>query len=139
MWVSRIAALAVLVAAPLLAFAQGRDQAPPNAFQTPSGNVHCLFSGGRMRCDVVEHHYEVPPRPADCRGDWGGRISLAARGPARLECLTRTHRDEDAFVLGYGARWIGPGISCEAQEAGLRCANRQGRGFWVARGVLEMF
>jgi hypothetical protein len=137
MWGFLVAAL--LAAAPLLAFAQGRDQAPPPQFQTPSGNVHCLFAGGRMRCDVVEHSYEVPPRPADCRGDWGGRISLGARGPARLECLTRTHRDEEAFVLGYGARWIGRAIECEAQEAGLRCANREGRGFWVARGVLEIF
>jgi hypothetical protein len=130
---------AVLAVAPPLALAQPRSQTPPSAFQTPSGNIHCQFREGRMRCDVVEHGYEAPPRPRDCRGDWGGSLSLGAEGAARVICLQRTIRDEEAFVLGYGARWVGRSITCESDETGLRCENRAGRGFKVSRSRLEMF
>ncbi len=137
-----VALAAVLAVAPPLASAQPRSQtspAPPNAFQTPSGNIHCLFREGRMRCDVVEHGYEAPPRPRDCRGDWGGSLSLGRDGAARMICTQRTIRDEEAFVLGYGARWVGRTITCESDEAGLRCANRAGRGFQVSRSRLDFF
>ncbi|MBY0335956.1 MAG: hypothetical protein K2X11_05040 [Acetobacteraceae bacterium] len=135
---------ALLAMAPPLALAQARSQtapspAPPAAFQTPSGNIHCLFRDGRMRCDVVEFAYDVPPRPRDCRGDWGAALSLGPQGPARLVCTSRTIRNEEAFVLGYGARWVGRAITCESDEAGLRCANRAGQGFRVSRSRLEVF
>jgi hypothetical protein len=133
------ALLAIPALAPALAPAQPRSQTPPSAFQTPSGNIHCQFREGRMRCDVVEHGYEAPPRPRGCRGDWGGSLGLGDEGPARMLCTRRTIRDEEAFVLGYGARWVGRTITCESDEAGLRCTNRAGRGFQVSRSRLEMF
>ncbi|WP_156910037.1 DUF6636 domain-containing protein [Rubritepida flocculans] len=138
-WTAFRALLAVGAMAPLLASAEPLPQTPPPAFQTPSGNIHCLFREGRMRCDVQERSYTPPPRPPGCRDDWGSSLALGARGPARLLCVRRPLRDEEAFVLGYGARWIGRAIACESDEAGLSCTNREGRGFRVSRTRLELF
>jgi hypothetical protein len=130
---------AALFLLPFVASAQPAFQPPPPAFQTPSGNIHCRFGAGTLRCDVAEHSYAVPPRPRDCPQDWGGSITLRAQGEAALLCAGDTVRDDEAFVLGYGADWLGPGINCDSEESGIRCANRAGHGFQVSRTKLELF
>jgi hypothetical protein len=125
-----------LVLAPVLALAQPAFQSPPAAFQTPSGNVHCLLRDAALRCEVLEHAF-APPQ--DCPQGWRGGIALRADGATELPCEGAPVRDDEAFVLGYGARWEGPGITCRSEEAGLRCANRAGRGFQVSRARLGLF
>lgn len=127
---------AALVLLPLLASAQATDQSPPAAFQTPSGNVHCLLRDAALHCQVVERAWEPP---AACAGGWGGLLRLRPGQAPQVECAGRPVRDDEAFVLGYGAKWLGPGIACESEEAGLRCESGTGHGFQVSRTRLTMF
>jgi len=128
-----------LILIPVLASAQPAFQPPPDAFQTPSGNVHCRLGGAELRCQVLEHAYATPPKPAGCTQDWGGRLAMRAESRDALVCEGWAVRNDDAFVLGYGARWEKAGITCQSEEAGLRCANQSGHGFQVARARLELF
>jgi hypothetical protein len=130
---------AAMFLVPVLAFAQPGFQPPPPAFQTPSGNLHCLYGAGTLRCEVLDHAYPTPPRPEGCSAGWGGALALRAEGAAGTPCGGPSVRNDDAFVLGYGARWLGAGITCESLEAGLRCANRAGHGFQASRTRLELF
>lgn len=139
---SRTASLglvAALVLMPVLASGQQGFQPPPDAFQTPSGNVQCRFAGGTLRCDVLEHDYATPPPAQGCGERWPGHLALRAEGPASLPCRATGVRNDESFVLGYGARWLGPGITCDSEEAGLRCTNGAGHGFRAARTRLEVF
>jgi hypothetical protein len=130
---------AALILAPVLASAQPALQSPPASFQTPSGNVHCLMRAEVLRCDVLERDHNPPPQPRDCPQGWRGGLALRTAGETALLCDAGTVRDDEAFVLGYGARWLGPGITCESHEAGLRCANGAGRGFQASRSRLTLF
>lgn len=130
---------AALVLVPVLASAQPPLQSPPAAFQTPSGNVHCLLRGDALRCDVLERDHDPPPRPRDCPQGWRGALGLRAAGETALLCEAGTVRNDEAFVLGYGARWLGPGITCDSGEDGLRCTNGAGRGFQASRSRLTLF
>ncbi len=134
-----IGTLGALLLSAVVASAQPGFQPPPPAFQTPSGNVHCLFRQGTLRCDVLEHAYATPAEAAGCSPAWQGRLALRAEGAVQLPCVGAPVRNDEAFVLGYGARWIGEGVECESLEAGLRCANRAGHGFQASRTKLDLF
>lgn|GEM_PF-770926 len=130
-------ALAALLLAPVLASAQPGLQPPPQAFQTPSGNVHCRLAGGALRCEALERDF--PPSAAAACQNWAGLLALRETGEVALPCDGASLRNDEAFVLGYGARWSLAGVTCESQEAGLRCANRAGHGFQVSRARLTLF
>ncbi|WP_137180122.1 DUF6636 domain-containing protein [Roseomonas sp. AR75] len=134
-----IGALAALLVGAVVASAQPGFQPPPDLFQTPSGNVQCLLGRGTLRCTVLEHDYPTPPAAAACRPPWNGQLALGRQGQAQLPCTAALVRDDDAFVLGYGARWLGPGITCESDESGLKCTNAAGHGFRASRSTLELF
>jgi hypothetical protein len=131
--------LAALLLGPVVASAQPGFQPPPDAFQTPSGNVQCLLGQGTLRCNVIEHAYPTPPEASGCGASWDGRLALRRAGRAELPCSGMQQRDDDAFVLGYGARWIVPGITCESEEAGLKCTNAAGHGFQASRTKLDLY
>lgn len=124
--------LAAFLMVPVLASAQ-------DAFQLPSGNIHCALFDGRLRCDVLNFTYPRPPRPRGCDLDWGGAVELGAKGMPALPCHGDTVANPAAPVLGYGRAWQGPGMACTASTAGLRCVNGEGRGFEMARAGLRMF
>jgi hypothetical protein len=127
------AALAgLLLASPRLASAQ-------EAFQLPSGNIHCAVYDGLLRCDILSFAYQRPPRPRGCEQDWGDAVELGAKGTARLICHGDTVANPAAPVLGYGRAWNGPGLTCMAAQNGLRCSNAEGRGFEMARARLRVF
>jgi hypothetical protein len=130
---------AALMLVPVLASAQPAFQPPPPAFQTPSGNVQCVLGAGELRCRVLEHAYATPPDPPGCTGSWNGMLALRPEGQVRHPCGAPMTRNDGSFVLGYGARWLGPGITCDSEEAGLRCANQAGHGFRASRSRLELF
>ena len=46
-------------------------------FLTPSRNIGCAISSGGARCDIRQHVYREPKRPAGCQGAYGQ--SLLAR------------------------------------------------------------
>ncbi len=124
--------IAALVMLPVLASAQ-------EAFQLPSGNIHCLAFEGTLRCDVLQSAFRRAPPPRDCEQDYGDAVELGPRGPARLVCHGDTVADRANPVLGYGRAWQGRGLSCTATQAGLRCVNAEGRGFDMARSRLTLF
>ena len=109
------------------------------AFQLPSGNIHCVVHAGQLRCDILSYAYQRPTRPRGCELDWGGAVEIGARGAARLLCHGDTVADPAAPVLGYGSLWQGPGMGCTAARSGLRCANSDGRGFEMSRARLRLF
>lgn len=113
--------------------------AAQQAFQLPSGNIHCREVGGALRCDILQYGYTPPPRPAACALDYGGAVRMTAHGPAGLLCHGDTVAAPQAAVLDYGATWRTKGISCVASQAGLRCVNEDGRGFTMARAALILF
>jgi hypothetical protein len=124
--------IAALVMLPVLASAQ-------EAFQLPSGNIHCMAFEGTVRCDVLQSTYRRPPRPRDCDLDYGDSVELGPRGPARYVCHGDTVADPSSPVLGYGRAWQGSALSCTASPSGLRCVNAEGRGFEMARSRLILF
>lgn len=117
---------------PVLASAQ-------QAFQLPSGNIHCVSYAGELRCDIIEFSYRRPPPPPGCEEGWGSAITLGAKGPARVICHGDTVANEAHPVLGYGQAWQGPGMACTAARTGLRCTNGDGRGFEMSRARLRFF
>ncbi|MEO3472307.1 DUF6636 domain-containing protein [Roseomonas sp. CAU 1739] len=127
-----LAAVPVAASVPVLASAQ-------EAFQLPSGNIHCAAFDGVLRCDVLQSTFRRPPRPRDCEQDFGDSVELGSRGPARMVCHGDTVADPKALVLGYGRAWQGRGLSCTASQAGLRCVNAEGRGFEMSRAALRLF
>ncbi|MGG5818165.1 DUF6636 domain-containing protein [Falsiroseomonas sp. HW251] len=131
--------VAALVVAPVVASGQQPFQPPPDAFQTPSGNIHCLFSAGTLRCDVLEHDHATPPPARGCSDPWPGHLALNAEGQVTLPCRATSVHNDEAFVLGYGARWLGQGITCDSEEAGLWCTNGAGHGFQASRTQLRLF
>ncbi|WP_237216053.1 DUF6636 domain-containing protein [Falsiroseomonas oryziterrae] len=131
--------LPALLLAPVVASAQPGFQPPPPAFQTPSGNVHCRLTGETLRCEALARDFAPPAGAAACQGGWPGALALRATGEVGLPCDGGSVRNDEAFVLGYGARWSLAGISCDSEEAGLRCANPAGHGFQVSRSRLTLF
>jgi hypothetical protein len=134
-----IGTLGALLLGAVVASGQPAFQPPPPTFQTPSGNVHCRFRQETLRCDVLDRSYPTPAEAAGCSPPWDGRLALRPDGRAALPCSGVMVRDDEAFVLGYGARWIMPGITCESEEAGLRCTNAAGHGFQASRSKLDLF
>jgi hypothetical protein len=101
------------------------------AFQMPSGNIGCLFGFRRLRCDILSG---LEPEPDEaCEFDWVG-VDMGVTGPAAPNCGSDTVYDADAPTLAYGSTWRRGGITCESDESGLTCTNREGHGFALARG-----
>lgn len=101
------------------------------SFQMPSRNIGCLFGFRRLRCDILSG---LDPEPAEaCEFDWVG-IDMGVAGPSSPNCGSDTVYDADAPTLAYGSTWSRSGITCESDESGLSCTNREGHGFTLARG-----
>jgi hypothetical protein len=110
-------------------------------FQTPSGNIHCMVDAGEsvLRCDIVQFNGKLLPRPKDCILDWGSSFSLGARGKPGGVCHGDTVQAPNNPRLEYGKSWSKAGISCVSRQTGLRCVNRDGRGFELSRAAAKLF
>jgi hypothetical protein len=123
--------LAALAAAAVLA--PTAPAAPAfEAFQMPSRNIGCLYhrASAVLRCDILSGLRPEPRRR--CELDWTG-IAISARGRAIPQCAGDTAYDRRAPVLRYGSGWRRGGITCRSARDGLRCVNRAGHGFFLAR------
>ena len=112
-------------------------------FQSPSQNIGCYLSsqrGGSGRCDIREHSWTAPPKPAYCDVDWGGGLQVGSKRRGSIVCAGDTVLDPGSPVLGYGKASQMGSIVCRSSEAGVRCSNTQsGHGFFVSRQRYGLF
>jgi len=107
-------------------------------FQTPSGNIHCLYSSqpAYLRCDIRSG---LRPAPRGrCQLDWTG-LELGPRGRGRPSCAGDTVVDRRRRTLAYGRRFERGGFACVSRRIGLRCTNRAGHGFFLSRQSWRAF
>jgi hypothetical protein len=102
-------------------------------FQSPSKNIGCAASDNQVRCDIKEHTWKSPVKPADCELDYGGGLVIEAGSTAGFVCAGDTTLNNGP-VLNYGeVNKVGL-ISCKSTEAGMTCVDDEtGRGFFLAR------
>jgi hypothetical protein len=119
-------------------------------------------AGWDLRCDVNQHSWRLPPKPADCEFDWGHGTYLA-KGRAGLTCVSDTVAGSDlvgmegtwwngkpgsqvvstergkVVALAYGASMrFGP-ITCLSQSDGLHCTDTTtGAGFDISREAYRL-
>ena len=111
-------------------------------FQSPSGNISCQLgtfldagiSRATAACQVGQHNFSTPPRPADCMGGWGDSVGLTQGGQPSLQCHSDTLLGSSQPVLDYGqTRSVGP-ITCDSEETGITCTDSStGHGFSLSR------
>ncbi len=139
---------------------------PFTVFASPSGNIVCGGgkgdAGWNLRCDVNEHAWSLPPKPASCEFDWGHGTYLAG-GHAGLTCVSDAIAGSDGVglestwwngkpgsqvvttdrgkvvALAYGATMrFGP-IACLSQSDGVHCTDTStGAGFDIAREAYRL-
>ncbi len=132
------------------------------AFTSPTGRINCAAyqqpAAWSLRCDVLEHTWTLPPKPADCQNEWGIGAYLASTG-AGLVCAGDTvayeakagadttwwkgqpgsqvvpdPRRGDLVALSYGATMTMGPISCLSRQDGMHCTNTATKaGFDVSR------
>jgi hypothetical protein len=109
-----------------------------NFFQLPSKNIGCAYnaSPASLRCDVRSGLKPEPKRT--CELDWTG-LAIRPTGRATPTCAGDTAILPNAPVLAYGKTWRRGGITCRSRTTGLRCTNRAGHGFTLARQGWRIF
>jgi hypothetical protein len=115
------------------------------SFQSPSGNIKCSMAheedgGGWARCDVYEHSWALPPRPADCDLDWGSiaTISTKDRKGTMGGCASDAAGGPDRLEYGHALR-LGT-VECRSSPTGMEClALRTRHGFFVSKASYRLF
>lgn len=123
-----------------------RAQGTPDGFQLPSGRLHCAYQPAddqagwpvSVRCDVQGVTFKVPA-PVDCPLDYGDSLALPATGRPVWVCHGDTVMNPQNPVLGYGKTWKKGSLTCSSATTGVRCVNRSGHGFELARGRYKVF
>jgi hypothetical protein len=120
----------------------------PNAtsyqFQSPDGNIACTLGpstngGTSAACDIGDHTYTPPSKPADCHLGWGDRFSLQQGNAAMMDCHGDTLRVPDLPTLNYGQTRSVGSIMCDSEVAGMTCTdNSSGHFFRVSAGSYQL-
>jgi Family of unknown function (DUF6636) len=102
-------------------------------FRMPSRNVACLYSTSptELRCDILSG-LKPKPRGRTCELDWTG-FFMRPTGQAAPNCAGDTVYNQRAPIVAYGRKWRRGGFVCYSRRTGLRCQNRTGHGFVLAR------
>ena len=96
-------------------------------FATPSRNIVCNGSPGRLDCVV----FSVSKT---CQKTW----SLKPKGTSTLRCLYANIGTE-VPVLAYGRSLSRSGMRCVSRRRGLTCSNRDHHGFFLSRESQRRF
>jgi hypothetical protein len=109
-------------------------------FVTPSKNISCAVSSSGVRCDIAQHDWTIPARPATCEYDYGQGVHLET-GPADYVCAGDTVMGSpDAVTLAYGGTVVAGDLTCTSTKAGVTCRNTAtGRGFALSRQAFAPF
>lgn len=109
-------------------------------FNSPTGTIGCVFFQGSVRCDVAEHTWDLPPRPADCEFGYGQGLSISAGAEPEIVCAGDTTLFGDYPTLAYGESVTVGALRCDSAEDGVTCRDtKSGHGFVVARESYETF
>jgi hypothetical protein len=110
-----------------------------SGFVSRTGNVACMIDADWARCDIIDHDWSPPARPADCEFDYGQGISLAPGEPAQFVCAGDTAFGADE-VLPYGDSITAGVLRCESAEAGITCRDTQtSHGFSISQQAYQLF
>ena len=108
-------------------------------FISPTGNIACMIVMDLARCDIIDHDWSPPPRPADCEFDYGQGIEIIAGQPAAFVCAGDTAFGPDE-VLAYGDAITAGPLRCESANAGITCRDTDtGHGFTLAQRAYQLF
>jgi hypothetical protein len=108
-------------------------------FVAPSGNVACMIDADWARCDIIDHDWTSPPRPADCEFDYGAGISVAPGQQAQFVCAGDTVFGPDD-VLPYRESITAGVLRCESAESGITCRDSRSRhGFSISQQAYQLF
>ncbi len=94
-----------------------------SVFLTPSRNIGCQISAGLVRCDILEHTYGDPRKPADCTGDYGQSLAVDTKGIGQFVCVSDTVIMRTAPVLQYGSSTSVGDFGCTSRQTGITCYN----------------
>lgn len=109
-------------------------------FLTPSRNIGCMVTDAGARCDIREHVYKTPPKPAGCQGDYGQSIEVTTSGIASFVCVTDTVMNEGAPVLEYSTSTVVGDFGCTSLMSGIRCYYLKSKhGFWLSQEHPALF
>jgi hypothetical protein len=137
--------LVLLAVGLVLATASSASAAPAKfpkifQFQSPSHNIGCVLTKKFVRCDIREHTWPTPPKPADCDVDYGQGVAVDQHGRADYVCAGDTALDPGSPVLDYGDRISKGNIRCASKTKGIRCVNLDTRdGFFLSRETVHLF
>jgi hypothetical protein len=108
-------------------------------FHSPSGNIGCGISRHGARCDIADHAWRAPPKPASCHLDWGYGLTVGRHGAAGFFCASDSvlHLGRK---LGYGQKVRRGRFKCASRTDGVRCVNtRNHHGFKLSREHANRF
>ncbi len=94
-----------------------------SVFLTPSRNIGCQISARLVRCDILEHTYGDPRKPADCAGDYGQSLAVDTQGIGQFVCVSDTVVMRTAPVLQYGSSTSVGDFGCTSRQTGITCYN----------------
>jgi len=113
--------------------------AATGAFQAPSRNIGCYIAPAGARCDIAQHDWPTPPKPAGCDVDYGGGLSVGRSGRGGFFCAGDTTLHQGP-VLAYGRHRSAGRFTCTSLTSGMRCVNRRnGHGFVLSRQSYRRF
>lgn len=113
-------------------------------FRSPSGNIVCSMFAARsdsaaaVRCDVYEHTWKVPPKPADCDLDWGSIATLTAGRKATMgACASDAAGGGPALAYDHAIR-VGT-LQCASYRTGVECVQiGTTHGFFISKASYRL-
>jgi hypothetical protein len=131
---------AVLIVTLLLAAPAAAPAATLRFFHSPSRNIDCVLTSADARCDIRRFTFKPPRKPASCDLDWGSVLTVARTSRrGAFGCVGDTARDPRSPVLAYGRSLSVGTMRCTSRTDGMRCSNRRGHGFLLARTRYRLF
>jgi hypothetical protein len=132
------ATVAATIALPAPAHSSG-------GFASPSGDIaRDVFTrddgANFATCDIRDHTYAAPPKPASCQlGGWGDRVNMVQGSAPGFSCHGDTNVVPGLATLRYGqTRSAGP-MTCDSEPSGVTCTDTStGHYFRISRQSYEL-
>jgi hypothetical protein len=106
-------------------------------FTSPSGNIGCQVDETSARCDIAQHSWQAPPKPADCTLSSGSALSV--EDTAGFPCVGDSAMGSPN-QLAYGDALRVGVFTCTSRETGVQCENSTTKhGFVLARDSYRLY